>query len=108
MQPGVSRRCGSSQNKGGPCRQRPDTTPGLPLPGDAVRAIYRLLAMLFLGLGILAIVTYLPLYDGYLPPFLRVVDQFVPAVFFLFLMALAFFGLAARCHWLSQRHRQRR
>jgi hypothetical protein len=78
------------------------------LPGDALRAIYRVLAVLFLFMGILSILTYLPLYDGYLPPLLHKIDQFVPAVLFLLLMALACFGLAARCHWLGKRRRCKR
>jgi hypothetical protein len=73
-----------------------------------MRAIYRVLAVIFTFMGILAVLTYLPLYDGYLPTFLHKVDQFVPVVLFLFLMALACFGLAARCHWLGKRRRQRR
>lgn len=77
-------------------------------PGDAVPAIYRALAVLFTGLGMLAVLTYLPLYDGYLPSVLRAVDQFVPAVIFLAIMAAAFFALAARCHLLGKRRRYRR
>lgn len=71
-------------------------------------AIYRVLAFFFMALGILALLTYLPLYDGYLPAALRAVDQFVPAVFFLAIMAVAFFGLAARCHLLGRRRQRRR
>lgn len=73
-----------------------------------MRALYRVLALFFMVLGILAVLTYLPLYDGYLPAFLLAVDQFVPAVFFLLITAVAFFALAARCHLLGRRHRQRR